>query len=334
MILPFSSSRSRTSFSSNCLYCASLTPRAMFSKSMNIASFRSPFIHVVLSSALLSPEGAGLRSVPLYVRRSGPPGRFMICHMKKPDPAVAARVPSGQALTEKWPVLTYGRTPRFDPNRWTFRCFGLVERPTSWTWEEFLRLPRVRVRSDIHCVTRWSKLDNDWEGVSARYIVEEVKPRPEAKFVLQHADPDYTTNTALADLLDDDVVLAVRHNGKDLEPDHGGPMRLVLPRLYFWKSSKWLRAFEFLEVNPPGCRGARGRAVGRPRHLLRRRGSQGDRQRPRKPPRSRGRWTDGSLAHAPVQAHDRRRRRLRGRRRARAGPLVRSARAGGGRRAR
>ena len=176
----------------------------------------------------------------------------MICHMKKPDPAVAARVPPGQALTEKWPVLTYGRTPRFDPNRWTFRCFGLVERPTSWTWEEFLRLPRVTVRSDIHCVTRWSKLDNDWEGVSARYIVEEVKPRPEAKFVLQHADPDYTTNTALADLLDDDVVLAVRHNGKDLEPDHGGPMRLVLPKLYFWKSSKWLRAFEFLEVNPPG----------------------------------------------------------------------------------
>src|SRR2546429_1097679 len=252
MILPFSSSRSRTSFSSNCLYCASLTPRAMFSKSMNIASFRSPFIHVVLSSALLSPEGAGLRSLPLYVRRSGPPGRFMICHMKKPDPAVAARVPPGQALTEKWPVLTYARTPRFDPNRWTFRCFGLVERPTSWTWEEFLRLPRVTVRSDIHCVTRWSKLDNDWEGVSARYIVEQVKPRPEAKFVLQHADPDYTTNTAVADLLDDDVVLAVRHNGKDLEPDHGGPMRLVLPKLYFWKSSKWLRAFEFLEVNPPG----------------------------------------------------------------------------------
>src|SRR5882724_5985305 len=252
MILPFSSSCSRTSFSSNCLYCASLTPRAMFSKSMNIASFRSPFIHVVLSSALLSPEGAGLRSLPLYVRRSGPLGRFMICHMKKPDPAVAARVPPGQALTEKWPVLTYGRTPRFDPKRWTFRCFGLVERPTSWTWDEFLRLPRVTVRSDIHCVTRWSKLDNEWEGVSARWLVEQVKPRPAATFVLQHADPDYTTNTALADLLDDDVVLAVKHNGKDLEPDHGGPMRLVLPKLYFWKSSKWLRAFEFLEVNPPG----------------------------------------------------------------------------------
>src|SRR5437660_1321651 len=199
MILPFSSSRSRTSFSSNCLYCASLTPRAMFSKSMNIASFRSPFIHVVLSSALLSLGGVGAPPLPLYVRRSGPPGRFMICHMKKPDSAVGARVPPGQALTEKWPVLPYGRTPRFDPNRWTFRCFGLVERPTSWTREEFLRLPRVTVRSDIHCVTRWSKLDNDWEGVSARYIVEEVKPRPEAKAVLQHADADSSTNPALAD---------------------------------------------------------------------------------------------------------------------------------------
>jgi len=176
----------------------------------------------------------------------------MICHMKRPDPAVADRVPPGQVLTEKWPVLTYGRTPRFDPKRWTFRCFGLVERPTSWTWEEFLRLPRITVRSDVHCVTRWSKLDNEWEGVSARWLVEQVTPRAEAAFVLQHADPDYTTNTPLADLLDNDVVLAVKHNGKDLEPDHGGPMRLVLPKLYFWKSSKWLRAFEFLDVNPPG----------------------------------------------------------------------------------
>jgi DMSO/TMAO reductase YedYZ molybdopterin-dependent catalytic subunit len=143
-------------------------------------------------------------------------------------------------------------TPRFDPARWTFRCFGLVERELSFTWAEFQTLPRVTVRSDVHCVTRWSKLDNEWEGVSARYLIEQARPRAEAKWVLQHADPDYTTNTALADLLDDDVVLALKHNGKDLEPDHGGPMRLVLPKLYLWKSSKWLRAFEFLDVNPPG----------------------------------------------------------------------------------
>src|SRR2546426_5363324 len=101
--------------------------------------------------------------------------------MSRVDPAVPHRVPPGQTLTAKWPVLTYGLTPRFDPARWTFRCFGLVEREMTWTWEEFRRLPRVTVRSDIHCVTRWSKLDNEWEGVSARWIMEQVKPRPEAR---------------------------------------------------------------------------------------------------------------------------------------------------------
>ena len=172
--------------------------------------------------------------------------------MKQVDPAVAARVPPGQVLTAKWPVLTYGLTPRTDLKRWTFRCFGLVEHEKSWTWDEFLALPRVTVKSDIHCVTRWSKLDNEWEGVPARYIIDQVKPKPEAKWVLQHADPDYTTNTSLADLGEDGVVLALKHNGRALDPDHGGPLRLVLPKLYFWKSSKWLRAFEFLDVNPPG----------------------------------------------------------------------------------
>jgi len=172
--------------------------------------------------------------------------------MKAPDPTVAARVPPGQTLTSKWPVLTYGLTPRFDPKRWTFRCFGLVEEEASWTFEELCALPRVRITSDVHCVTRWSKLDNRWEGISIREIMKRVRPRPEARYVMQHADPDYTTNIALEDLLDDDVLLALKHNGRDLEPDHGGPVRLVVPKLYFWKSAKWLRAFEFLDVNPPG----------------------------------------------------------------------------------
>src|SRR5262245_27747261 len=172
--------------------------------------------------------------------------------MKQVDPALVARVPPGQVLTAKWPVLTYARTPRFDTRTWTFRSLGLVEREVVWTWPEFLALPRVRMVSDIHCVTRWSRLDNEWEGVSIREIMARVAPRPEAAFVLQHADPDYTTNISLADLIDDDVILALRHNGRDLAPDHGGPMRLVVPKLYFWKSAKWLRAFEFLEVNPPG----------------------------------------------------------------------------------
>jgi DMSO/TMAO reductase YedYZ molybdopterin-dependent catalytic subunit len=172
--------------------------------------------------------------------------------MKSPDPSRAHRVPPGQTLTEKWPVLTYGRTPRFDPKTWTFRCFGLVEHEASFTWEEFRRLPRVTVASDIHCVTRWSRLDNTWEGVPIQELLTRVRPLPAARFVLQHAEPDYTTNIALEDLVQDDVVLALRHNGRDLEPDHGGPMRLVVPKLYFWKSAKWLRSLEFLDVNPPG----------------------------------------------------------------------------------
>lgn len=172
--------------------------------------------------------------------------------MKPVDPAVAHRVPPGQVLTEKWPVLTYGPTPPFDPATWTFRCFGLVEREVTWTWTEVLELPRVRFTSDIHCVTTWSRLDNAWEGVALREILQHVRPLPEAKYVLQHAENGYTTNVELADLLGDDVVLALKHDGRDLEPDHGGPLRMIIPKLYLWKSAKWLRALEFLDMNPPG----------------------------------------------------------------------------------
>ena len=165
---------------------------------------------------------------------------------------LARRTPPGQVLTTKWPVLTYGRTPRFDPRKWSFRAFGLVEEETSFGWEELQALPRVEVACDIHCVTRWSRLGNRFEGVSVREIVRRVRPKPEAKYVMVHADPDYTTNLALSDLGDDDVVLALKHDGRDLTPDHGGPLRLVVPKLYFWKSAKWVRGFEFLDVNPPG----------------------------------------------------------------------------------
>jgi DMSO/TMAO reductase YedYZ molybdopterin-dependent catalytic subunit len=168
------------------------------------------------------------------------------------DAAAARRIPPGQTLTRKWPVLTYGLTPRTDLTRWTFRCFGLVEEEVVWTWAEFLALPRVTIASDVHCVTRWSKLDNEWEGVPIPAIMSRVRLRPAATYVMVHAEPDYTTNVALADLIQDDVLLALRHNGRDLEPDHGGPCRLVVPRLYFWKSAKWIRGLEFLDVNAPG----------------------------------------------------------------------------------
>ena len=164
----------------------------------------------------------------------------------------AGRVPPGQYLTDRFPVLTYGDNPAFDLNTWSLSIWGEVENPYTLRWDELMELPHHEVTTDIHCVTRWSKLDNVWEGVSARYVLEQARPRPEAAWVMQHADPDYTTNTALEDLRDGDVLLALKHNGRDIEPEHGGPMRLVLPKLYFWKSSKWLRAFEFLDVNPPG----------------------------------------------------------------------------------
>ncbi|HEY6928592.1 MAG TPA: sulfite oxidase-like oxidoreductase [Thermoanaerobaculia bacterium] len=162
------------------------------------------------------------------------------------------RLPPGQVLTQKWPVLTYGETPRVDLATWTFRCYGLVEKETSWTWKEFLELPRIQVRSDIHCVTRWSRYDNRWEGVAVSEILSRVRPSREAVAVMAHTHEGYTTNIPLADLRGEDVLLADRHDGNDLPPEHGGPCRLVVPKLYFWKSAKWIRSFEFLDVNPPG----------------------------------------------------------------------------------
>jgi DMSO/TMAO reductase YedYZ molybdopterin-dependent catalytic subunit len=168
------------------------------------------------------------------------------------------RLPHGQVLTKKWPVLTYGETPRVDLESWTFRCFGLVEEPVSWTWREFLELPRAEVTSDVHCVTRWSRFDNRWEGVALSEILSRVWVRPEAVAVMVHAEPDYTTNLLLDDLRDADVLLAFKHDGRDLPAEHGGPCRLVAPRLYFWKSAKWVRGLEFMDVNAPGFWEANG----------------------------------------------------------------------------
>jgi DMSO/TMAO reductase YedYZ molybdopterin-dependent catalytic subunit len=167
-------------------------------------------------------------------------------------PNGALRLPPGQVLTQKWPVLTYGETPRADLAAWTFRCFGLVEKEISWTWREFLELPRVEVTSDIHCVTRWSRFDNRWQGVAVSEILRRVSPGPEALAVMAHSQGGYTTNIPLEDLHGDDVLLAFQHDGEDLPAEHGGPCRLVVPKLYFWKSAKWIRAFEFLDVNAPG----------------------------------------------------------------------------------
>jgi DMSO/TMAO reductase YedYZ molybdopterin-dependent catalytic subunit len=171
---------------------------------------------------------------------------------------LAARIPPGQTLTDKFPVLTYGPTPRFNLKTWDFKIFGLVEEPLGFSYEEFRALPIHRQVSDFHCVTTWSRLDNAWEGVRIADLMARVKLKPEARHAIIHCDGGYTTNLPLAELLDDDVMLAYGHDGRDLEPDHGFPLRLVVPKLYAWKSAKWVRAIEFTDIDRRGFWEVRG----------------------------------------------------------------------------
>ena len=168
--------------------------------------------------------------------------------MPAPDP----RVPPGQRVTTKWPVLHAGTVPDVDLATWDFRVFGLVEEPARWTWEEFMALPKSHIVRDIHCVTRWSRLEMDFEGVPFREVMKHVSPRTEAKFVMVHAEQGFTTNLPLEDLLADDVIFAHRAYGEDLTPEHGWPLRMVVPHLYFWKSAKWVRGLEFRLEDSPG----------------------------------------------------------------------------------
>lgn len=166
------------------------------------------------------------------------------------------RLPPGQSLTRDFPVLHYGSVPKTDLSSWTFKIFGLVEQEKSWSWETFNQLPRTRVTMDIHCVTRWSKFDTTWEGVSLRTLVDEgiVTPKPNANFVIQHCEQGYTTNLPLDIMLMDNVLLATHFDGAPITPEHGYPLRVVIGSFadrreeksaYFWKGGKWLRALEF-----------------------------------------------------------------------------------------
>lgn len=174
------------------------------------------------------------------------------------DSAGADRLPPGQYLTKKWPVLNYESTPKFDPEKYRFKVWGEVENPFELTWAELLALPRVQLTTDIHCVTTWSRYDNAWEGVSIREILQRARPTANAHFVMEHSWTGYTTNVPLAAIEDDDVIIALKWDGKDLEPEHGGPVRLVLPKLYFYKSAKWLSGLEFLPKDRPGFWEVRG----------------------------------------------------------------------------
>jgi DMSO/TMAO reductase YedYZ molybdopterin-dependent catalytic subunit len=162
------------------------------------------------------------------------------------------RLPPGQYFTQRFPVLHVGDVPKLDPATWTLRLFGLVAQERTLSWDELRALPPVEVVTDIHCVTKWSKFDSHWKGVRFRDVMALVDVAPNATHVLQHAEHGYTTNTPLPDLLADDVLLTWEHEGEPLAPEHGGPLRLMLPTRYFWKSAKWLRGLEFLDHDEPG----------------------------------------------------------------------------------
>ena len=162
------------------------------------------------------------------------------------------RVPPGQTATPSWPVLHHGEVPKIDRAKWTLRVFGLVENEISLDWEAFSKLPRAHRQNDIHCVTHWSRLDNEWDGVAVRDVLALAKPLPEAKFVLQHAPGGWTTNLPMADFDREENLFATHHSGQPLTFDHGWPVRVVVPHLYFWKGAKWVTGIELLAKDKPG----------------------------------------------------------------------------------
>jgi DMSO/TMAO reductase YedYZ molybdopterin-dependent catalytic subunit len=171
-----------------------------------------------------------------------------------PDTRRSVRVPPGQSRTKKWPVLDASGPPSLDLSQWCFRMGGLVGKEVEWNWEEFVRLPRVRVFSDFHCVTRWSRLGNLWEGVSTRSLLELAGgSSPNAKFVsVRGYDRGWTTNLPLEYFLAEDALVAILHDGEPITVDHGGPARLIVPSLYAWKSAKWVAGVELTEQDQAG----------------------------------------------------------------------------------
>ncbi|MBT9131366.1 MAG: Protein-methionine-sulfoxide reductase catalytic subunit MsrP [candidate division WS2 bacterium] len=168
------------------------------------------------------------------------------------------RLPPGQYEIKDWPVLHYGKVPRVDLEKWDFRIFGLVKKEMTLNYQEFLILPQVEVYADFHCVEQWSRLGNLWQGVSSTTISSLAEPLPEARYVIIHCENDFTTILPLEDFLKEDVLFAYKHDQQTLKPEHGCPLRLVVPQLYFWKSAKWVRSVEFTDKDRPGFWEQRG----------------------------------------------------------------------------
>ena len=167
-------------------------------------------------------------------------------------------VPAGQFVTEKFPVLTFGPTPKIDLATWEFNITGLVDQDVTLDWEDFNSLPQVKLDAEFHCVTQWSKLQNTWEGVLFTDVMKLVTVKPEATHVMADCFGGYSTNVALDVLMDDDVLFAFKHDGETLATEHGGPLRLVVPKRYGWKSAKWVKGIEFMPKDMPGFWEVRG----------------------------------------------------------------------------
>jgi DMSO/TMAO reductase YedYZ molybdopterin-dependent catalytic subunit len=172
--------------------------------------------------------------------------------VKAVDPALAGRLPEGQVLTERFPILHEGDVPTYDMSTWSLRVFGNVDKEVVLSYEDLKKMKQTTITTDIHCVTRWSRFDNQFTGVLFRDFLKEIGVTPTSKYVMLHADVDYTANLELADLDRDDVLLAHSFEGEPLTDKHGWPLRLVVPHLYFWKSVKWIRGIEFIDENQPG----------------------------------------------------------------------------------
>ena len=171
---------------------------------------------------------------------------------RQPSSDVSARVPPGQHLTHDFPVLSAGPTPHTPLDRWSFRIDGLVKSPVSWSWPEFQKLPTETVTVDISCVTKWTKLDTKWRGVTVDTLLKGVEVDPAGQYVMAFSDGGYTTNVPLNELINGQGFVAYEFDDKPLPPEHGGPARLVVPHLYFWKSAKWIRGLRFMDRNDPG----------------------------------------------------------------------------------
>lgn len=182
-------------------------------------------------------------------------GRFLTGKVARPEDQ---RLPPGQHLTKDWPVLDLGVVPPVSRERWRLDVYGAIVNPVFWTFAEFAAQKQARFTSDIHCVTTWSRYDNEWQGLATRELLAICRPREDVRFVVLHSYDGYTTNLTMEDFAAEDALLAHSWSGQPLTAEHGGPVRLVVPHLYFWKSAKWLQAIEFLTEDAPGFWEVRG----------------------------------------------------------------------------